>query len=113
MPTWTCTRPGCPQPSATPGRRGPCQRHTQQDQRHRARTIPTKRTRDWTEINRRRAAVRAWVDEHGWVCPGYGVPAHESHDLTADHVTPVARGGPPDGELAVLCRSCNGRKAAR
>jgi 5-methylcytosine-specific restriction endonuclease McrA len=31
-------------------------------------------------------------------------------DLTADHVTPLAAGGHPLGQLRVLCRSCNSRR---
>jgi 5-methylcytosine-specific restriction protein A len=113
VPVHTCTRPGCPEPPDDPDHPGPCERHLRQDRRHRARTTPTKRTRDWTEINRRRAAVKAWRDEHGDWCAGHGRPGHAATDLTADHVTPVAHGGRPDGPLAVLCRSCNSRKAAR
>jgi 5-methylcytosine-specific restriction endonuclease McrA len=33
-------------------------------------------------------------------------------DLTADHVVPVAAGGPEDGPLTVLCRGCNSAKGA-
>ncbi len=111
MPVHTCTRPGCPEKSADPDHRGPCKRHLRQDQRHRARTTPTKRTRDWTEINRRRAAVKAHVAKHGWNCPGYRVPPHPSRDLTADHIDEIATGGRPDGPLQVRCRACNSRKA--
>ena len=111
MPVNTCTRPGCGEPSATPGGRGPCDRHRAADQRHRARTTPTKRTRDWTEINRRRAAVRAHRAIYGDWCPGYRRPGHETSDLTADHVDEIATGGRPDGKLAVLCRGCNSSKA--
>ncbi len=50
-----------------------------------------------------RAAVGDW-------CPGYGRPAHQSTDLTAEHSTPISRGGEVDG---VLCRSCNSRKRDR
>lgn len=57
-----------------------------------------------------REAVEAWVGVHGYWCPGYGVPAHESHDLTADHVVPVGLGGDPLGEVQVLCRACNSRR---
>jgi 5-methylcytosine-specific restriction protein A len=113
VPVHTCTRPGCTQKSENQDHRGPCARHNAADRRHRARTTPTKRTRDWTEINRRRAAVKAWRDEHGDWCPGHGRPGHPATDLTADHITPVAHGGRPDGPLDVLCRSCNSRKAAR
>jgi hypothetical protein len=48
----------------------------------------------------------------GW-CPGWGrQPAHQSADLTADHVREVATGGRPHGKLVVRCRSCNSAKAA-
>lgn len=63
------------------------------------------------EARRRAEAVRAHREEHGDWCPGYGVDPHPATDLTADHVVPTAAGGPPDGELAVLCRACNSRKA--
>jgi hypothetical protein len=62
---------------------------------------------------RRRAAVATWIAEHGYVCPGYGVPPHQSRRLQADHVQPVSLGGDPGGELQVLCRTCNVRKDGR
>jgi 5-methylcytosine-specific restriction enzyme A len=31
-------------------------------------------------------------------------------DLTADHITPLARGGDPLGPIRVLCRRCNSRR---
>jgi 5-methylcytosine-specific restriction enzyme A len=37
---------------------------------------------------------------HGDWCPGFGLPAHADADLVVDH------------DVGVLCRSCNGRKAA-
>ena len=63
---------------------------------------------------RRRAHVvadhRALVGD--W-CPGWaGQPAHQSADLTADHVREVAAGGRPDGKLVVRCRSCNAARSA-
>lgn len=58
------------------------------------------------EAVRARAVVEQWVAVHGWVCPGYRRPPHPSHDLTADHVVPVIRGG-AGGELRTLCRGCN------
>jgi 5-methylcytosine-specific restriction endonuclease McrA len=33
-------------------------------------------------------------------------------DLTADHIVPVAAGGPIDGPLRTLCNPCNGRLGA-
>jgi 5-methylcytosine-specific restriction protein A len=68
---------------------------------------------DAAERRRRAHAVadhRALVGD--W-CPGWGKqPAHQSADLTADHVREVAAGGRPDGRLVVRCRSCNSAKAA-
>ena len=92
-----CPEPGCP--TLTNG--GPCQQHRRES--------PTYMQRDWAERQRRASAVLAWVEVNGWVCPGWGREPHASRDLTADHVTAVARGG-GSGALEVLCRSCNSRK---
>jgi 5-methylcytosine-specific restriction endonuclease McrA len=56
-----------------------------------------------------RAAVTTWIATHGWHCPGYGTPAHPSHDLTADHLIPRSQGGIGSAR-GVLCRQCNARK---
>ena len=68
---------------------------------------------DARERERRRLVVadhRAIVGD--W-CPGWArQPAHQSADLTADHVREVARGGRPDGRLVVRCRSCNAARSA-
>jgi 5-methylcytosine-specific restriction protein A len=65
------------------------------------------------ERERRRRVVadhRAIVGD--W-CPGWErQPAHQSADLTADHVKEVAAGGRPDGRLVVRCRSCNAARSA-
>lgn len=62
----------------------------------------------------RGAAVAAWVEEHGWVCPGWRRKPHPAKDLTADHRVSRAKGGRTEpGNLDVLCRSCNGRKGAQ
>jgi len=67
---------------------------------------------DAKERERRRRVVadhRAMVGD--W-CPGWGrQPAHQSADLTADHVREVAAGGQPGGRLVVRCRACNAAKA--
>jgi hypothetical protein len=94
-----CSEPGCP---AIVPRAGYCRRHR--------RYSPTTR-RSAREIRRRAQAVADWVAVNGWVCPGWHRDPHESHDLTADHVTPVAWGG-GDGPLTCLCRSCNSRRGA-
>src|ERR1700693_6196012 len=49
-------------------------------------------------------------------CQGCGL--HRGHcgsevDLTADHVTPLARGGTADGPTMTLCRACNSSKKDR
>lgn len=67
----------------------------------------------YAEQKRRKAVVDAWRAKHGNWCPGYEVPAHTSDRLSADHITPIALGGSPDGPLSVLCVSCNARKGAR
>lgn len=94
-----CSEPGCPVILA---RAGYCPRHR--------RVSPTTR-RSAGERKRRAQAVADWIAIHGWVCPGWHCPPHESRDLTADHMTPVAWGG-GDGPLRVLCRSCNSRRGA-
>jgi 5-methylcytosine-specific restriction endonuclease McrA len=72
-----------------------------------------RRRRTAKERQRRQALIKQHVQAYGWVCPGHGRPAHEAHDLTADHVLPVARGGSETGEIRVLCRSCNSARGAR
>ena len=62
------------------------------------------------ETRRRAQAVAHHRAVHGDWCPGWRRPPHHSTDLTADHRTPVAAGGSEQGQLAVLCRSCNSTK---
>lgn len=49
---------------------------------------------DWQ--TRSRQARDAWVNQHGWVCPGHQRPAHPANRLELDHTT---------GQ--VLCHACN------
>jgi 5-methylcytosine-specific restriction protein A len=70
------------------------------------------RPRVSAEDERRRRVVDTWRTTYGDLCPGWGVDAHRSADLTADHVVPVAAGGSEQGDLTVLCRACNARKRA-
>jgi 5-methylcytosine-specific restriction protein A len=65
------------------------------------------------EQARRASVVAAHRLRFGAWCPGWGVAPHPAEDLTADHVVAVAAGGTESGELSVLCRACNGRKAER
>lgn len=59
-------------------------------------------TNDYSGAWRRQSEkTRAeWVEAHGEVCPGWNKSAHPSKDLVVDH------------DVGVLCRACNGRKAA-
>jgi 5-methylcytosine-specific restriction protein A len=86
-----------------------CQRKRDQAKRARRPDLHN----DAHERERRRRVVadhRAIVGD--W-CPGWErQPAHQSADLTADHVREVARGGKPDGKLVVRCRSCNAARSA-
>jgi hypothetical protein len=45
---------------------------------------------------RSKRARQQWVAEHGWVCPGWGVPAHPDTRLELDHTSGL-----------VLCNVCN------
>jgi hypothetical protein len=59
-------------------------------------------------------AIARWVEEHGWVCPGFMCEAHPSRDLTGHHVHAIADGGdevPSPAGIRVLCRGCNVREA--
>ena len=47
-----------------------------------------------------KAIRQAWVQRHGWVCPGWQRLPHASSDLVVDH------------DVGVLCRTCNAKKAA-
>lgn len=108
-----CAIPGCPLIQLD----RLCPEHKRQAARHHQATTPTAVTRDKAERNRRRAFVEAHRERHGEWCPGYGRPPHTltpaDAGLTADHITPIAHGGHPNGPLQALCRSCNSRKAAR
>ncbi|MEO5575561.1 MAG: HNH endonuclease [Gaiellaceae bacterium] len=68
--------------------------------RARARSTTTQRGYGAQHQRRARAAIAAqpWCSVCG-----------STRDLTADHITPLARGGHPLGPLRVLCRSCNSR----
>ena len=69
------------------------------------------RRRSTMERSRRARAVAAHRARHGNWCPGWHREPHAADDLTADHIVPVAAGGSESGELQVLCRSCNSRRA--
>ncbi len=91
-----------------------CRRRNCANPTHRYRSRgPRSEFKSWPEIQRRAAAVDNWRLTNGDTCPGWHTPPHESNDLTADHIIPVAAGGPETGELGVLCRICNSRKQNR
>lgn len=96
-----CAEPGCPMLVKS----GRCQQHKRESPTWHAGNKRSERRRRVLAIADHRALYGDW-------CPGYGVAAHPSADLTADHVVAVANGG-ADGGLRVLCRSCNSRKGAR
>ncbi len=83
-----------------------------------ARTRRKRQVRPYTraELERRAEVVRAWVAEHGQVCPGWRREPHSIQEWTgplhAEHPDPVAAGGAEDQPLTVLCALCNGRKGA-
>jgi 5-methylcytosine-specific restriction endonuclease McrA len=109
VPTRICL--GCGGLTAKPSQRGYCP----ECQRDYESTRPSREVYDSPRWRRLAARVlRAWVRANGWWCPGYGREAHASHDLTADHIDPLAAKGNPwdESNIGVLCRGCNGRKAA-
>ena len=76
-----------------------------QRRRDARRGSPSARGYDWSWQQQSKGAR----EEQGWceVCGG-------TSDLTLDHIVPLARGGTNEpGNVRVLCRSCNSRKAAR
>ncbi|HEU4540323.1 MAG TPA: hypothetical protein VFR23_04275 [Jiangellaceae bacterium] len=90
-----------------------CPNHTRsREQPRHQRAKRAKRPYTWAEQQRRAQAVRAWIAEYGYVCPGWHTPPHPSMDLTADHIVAFAINHDERGDLGVLCRTCNGRKAA-
>lgn len=93
-----CAQPGCP--VITTATR--CQQHRIES--------PTWHANNSRSERRRRAAtVSMWIQEHGWICPGWQCDPHPSQDLTAAHSVAVALGG-VHSPLTVLCRSCNSRQ---
>jgi hypothetical protein len=99
---------GCGHPYPAPRGRGRCPACAKTYERDKSR----RRRRTPKERQRRQDLIAAHVRVHGWTCPGFEREPHPSTDLTADHLMPVARGGNEEGELRVLCRSCNSSRGA-
>ena len=66
----------------------------------------------------KKQTVERWVRIHGWVCPGYQIPAHpvQPGGLDGEHIIP--RSIRPDlayepSNYGVLCQACNTRKGNR
>jgi 5-methylcytosine-specific restriction enzyme A len=99
----------CKQPVRGKPRCSDCQRVKDQAKR-------AKRPDLYSDAAERRRRERVVADHRAIVgdwCPGWErQPAHQSADLTADHVREVARGGSPAGRLVVRCRSCNAARSA-
>jgi 5-methylcytosine-specific restriction endonuclease McrA len=92
-----------------------CPTHATAYERARTQGKRERRPRVAAEDARRAQTVATHVAEYGWLCPGWQRPPHEvgEGELTADHVVAVAAGGREDGQLGVLCRSCNSSKQDR
>lgn len=73
----------------------------------------------WPERKRRAATVSAWLSVHGITLENGDVIARCPDcrqmrvNFVADHVHPLATGGPEDGELRIHCASCSGKQGAR
>lgn len=108
MPTRVCL--SCRQLTSKPSQRGLCP----ECQRDWEQARPARAVYDSAAWRRLSATtVAAWVRRRGWLCPGYRVPPHTAYDLTLDHPIALAQGGAPlPRRPGVLCRACNGRKAA-
>lgn len=92
--------------------RGRCPRHAREYNARLDNSTPTK-VAARRERKVRRRVVERWVKTHGYICPGYKRQPHASHDLTAEHIVPVADGGSTSADnMTVLCRSCNSRHGA-
>ena len=101
-----CAQPGCPELQVE----SRCPEHRRDNDRYR-RQSGTNRAEP-RDRARRAATVAQHRAQHGDWCPGFNREPHAATDLTADHIEEIAYGGDDHGSLQVLCRSCNGRKAA-
>ena len=93
--------------------RSRCPRCQAEVERRKAARRPERRT--WHEQQRNRRAVTDHRARFGDWCPGVpelGRPAHPAANLSADHVTEVAAGGPESGPLVVRCVPCNSARSA-
>ena len=110
-----CLVPGCGQLLARqPGRRTParCPAH----QRALDRPREQAKARTWQERQHSLELRRAWVEQHGLVCPGLAGRAPHAvqrfEDLTEHHLVPFSQGG-RGGPTMVACRPCNTAQGAK
>ena len=102
-----CSHPDC-DATVTTGSR--CTPHKV----NRGNRSPTYLQRTSADQRARAVLVRAWVAEHGMLCPGYLIPAHPATRLTAAHRIPAAHGGTIEADGgSVLCDVCNSRQGTR
>lgn len=116
MPRKPCLDCGTLYSDGVDGRRGRCLNHARDHDRAREATRPSPQQRGYGEAwrNIRDPIIQTWREQHGDVCPGWGVPAHDvtpPNLLTGDHLVPKDQGGgdEPDNVI-VLCKRCQGRK---
>lgn len=82
--------------------------------RERGRPSPTQRGygAPWRRLRAR--VLDAWIRDNGEICPGFRCRPHPpwpGNPLTVDHIVAKIDGGTDDlDNLAVLCKSCQGRK---
>ena len=107
--------PWAPKPACSVCRRTHCDDPTHtKEYREKLREKERRLRRPYISEERRgrEQCVRDWVEQHGWICQGFGCPSHATQQLEADHIDPVSMGGDPLGELQALCHQCNVRRYA-
>ena len=96
MTARVCLEDGCPRITTNGSR---CAEHTKRKPSPSARGYDSR----WHQLSAAAIKAQPW-------CSQCGSP----HDLTADHIVPLARGGLSVAEnVRVLCRACNGGKRDR
>jgi 5-methylcytosine-specific restriction endonuclease McrA len=101
----------CVNPTSDPSRR--CPDHQGFGSRFRPATRRPKVYDTRAYRRKRQRLIDAWVERHGWVCPGWRIPSHPTRSFALDHVEPLVAGGSAmdDANLQPLCGPCNSRKS--